>query len=87
MKLFFPKCAIIVESKEHVFGGCSVTRETWQQLQCVWPSLEESTSFMDWITCFLKIISLVSVDFLHMRYGCYGKKGISRYMKRERNSG
>ncbi|KAH1039192.1 hypothetical protein J1N35_040935 [Gossypium stocksii] len=49
-----PKCAVTVETCEHVFRECLVTRDTWRRLNCAWPELVEEASFIDWITWFFE---------------------------------
>lgn len=45
-----PICADAVESREHIFRECSVTKQFWQELNCKWPNLIEDMDFLSWDT-------------------------------------
>ncbi|KAH1038730.1 hypothetical protein J1N35_040473 [Gossypium stocksii] len=47
------RCKQGLETREHVFCDCAVTKETWKQLEFSWPQSIRQSEFMEWFTWIL----------------------------------
>ncbi|KAK5818384.1 hypothetical protein PVK06_023320 [Gossypium arboreum] len=54
-----PRCKQEVENRNHVFRDCTVSKETWNSLNFIWPVNLVDLEFMEWFTW---IVSNSSMD-------------------------
>ncbi|KAA3474993.1 reverse transcriptase [Gossypium australe] len=48
------RCHMEVETREHLFRDCPITKETWEKLDIVGPVSEESMGYNEWLGDFLE---------------------------------
>lgn len=46
----YPRCMQRLETREHIFYDCSITKEIWKNLDYVWSQELLQFEFMDWFT-------------------------------------
>lgn len=50
VEAIYPRCKRELETREHVFWDCPVTKETWDKLQYVWSQELINLEYVEWFT-------------------------------------